>query len=840
MYKWTLRYRDDNGANKLNPDRFIKGYFWFADAPTLNASYQYSGMIPVSPSQVYQANGDGTNNILRFVTFYDYEKHYVSDLNFSPSQDTFMVPSGCYYAIISIPIAQDPYLVSITQGAGSSFVSYYTSRVVQPIYKTLNRDFEKQASYQFYREKLDGNLKLLKDDYDYVAALPFDKKMFLDVEDLDGFLPKYVGQFYKTDCKWNQDDKSVEIKTEPADDYVEVLGGLDKTFNIIQEAPELQDVTIRRRPVIQVYIPGDNVITNLLGGTYWEQEIQVDPVTDHNTLINTYYFANPKNIIYVPSSYASSLSTDITGEYDNNRVHIDNTYRIITTSITWFSVKYQLQRISDNAILYETAAVNPRYYSINTAPFNGVNGETGTFYFTEYKIYVRYYTDLANVRGTDTYPVPSEDIVANNNNYGYVIGYNIDDFYIYDEFVDYPTKFGKVPDGAPDAGRYYREFQVPVSSGLSNPSPVSSSNWKSVSLWFFTTLDIRYTEFIDGRDFTLRDAYPLHSVIQVLLREIGSHVTFGNTTEYSEFLYAATNPLGGFTFLDFEGGTLLSDYAGNLHHFITPKSNIMVGDYDQPAQKSEVTLSQILNMLRDVYKCYWHIEDSKLRIEHVSFYQKGGTYSYTPIVGADLTQLVQPRNGKNWGFAQNSWEFDKENMPERFEFGWMDDVSIPFEGKPIQIRSGFVQLGRVEDMNVNGVTTDIDFIMANPQNISRDGLCLLGAVDVDGQYRMPYIEANIGYNSEVIMQNGFLSWLYLHPKFHTYDLPSDKVNINGEDETLYDNITQKKKQEVVYPATQIINPYKLVKTDLGNGIVDKLSVNMESRMIKATIKHDTE
>lgn len=827
--------------------------FLSADKAFTDSTSAYGGITAVSPSQVYQTHVS-VGTTFKKIIYYDFNKRYASAV-LSPTS-VFTIPSGVYYARIVIASeanGEDVNTVGMALGSGSAFVDYFTNRQVYPIYKTLSRDFEKQASYQFYREKLDGNLKLTKHDYDYIEALDFDQKMYLEIEDLEGILPNYLGQFYKTDCKWNSDDRIVEIKTEPADDYVEILGGLDKTFNIIQEAPELQDVILRRRPVIQVYIPGDTVLTNFLGGSYWEQEIQVDPVFDHNTLVNTYKFYNSKNIRVIPASYSQFLSTDVTGEYDDAGLQDDGNYELKVQTDSFYPgyarYRYFIVPVGsspdidgsyNSTGLYRTPFSNWKDTSINALLFSGINGETGEFYFTDYKIYVRYYTDLLDVRGTATYPVPSEDIVANNSNYKRVIGYNIDDFYIYDEFVDYPTKFGKVPEGAPDAGRYYKEFQVSVVTGLSNPSPVSSSNWKSVSLWFFTTLDIRYTEFIDGEDFTLRDSYPLHSVIQVLLREIGSHVTFDNTTEHSEFLYSTTNPLGGFTFLDFDGGTLLSDYVGNLHHFVTPKSNIMVGDYDQPAQKSEVTLSQILNMLRDVYKCYWHIENRKLRIEHVSWYQKGGTYNFTPIVGADLTQLVQPRNGKNWGFSQNKWEFDKENMPERFEFGWMDDVSIPFEGKPIQMRSSFVQLGRVEDMNVNGVTTDIDFIMANPQNISRDGLCLLGAVEIDGVYRMPYIEANIGYNSEVIMQNGFLSWLYLHPKFHTYDLPSDKVTINGEDEILYDNITQKKKQEVVYPATQVINPFQLVKTDLGNGIVDKLSVNMESLMIKATIKHDTE
>ncbi|AFM54801.1 hypothetical protein B620_gp23 [Croceibacter phage P2559S] len=846
MYKWTLKHREENGANRLNPREVKQGVYMDTNSGQLIQldTYATSGMMPVTPAQQYQGHSP-TSEVFRKVVFFNTAKELVSGIDSWVS--TFTVPSGCYYAVVSFRSIShnntQPEEVGATLGLGSAFEPYFVSKQVQPIYKSMERGYDLESNYQFYREKLKGNLKLVRDDYDYVAALSFDTKIYIDIEDLNGVLPVYKGQFYKTDCKWDGDDRILEVKTEPADDYVEIMAGLEKTFNLIKIAPELEAITVRRRPLIQVYIPGDTVVTNLLGGTYWEQEIQDEPVFDHNTLVQTYKFANPKNIRIVPAAFGAGLSTDITGEYDDNRLNANGLYRLIEEANTVYPsftrYRYKIQRVSDDVILYETGFTNWRESGVNLLPFNGVNGETGQFYFTEYRIYVRYYTDLLNVRGTDTYAVPNEDIVANNRNYRRVIGYNIDSFYIYDQFTDTPTQYGRVPDDAPNGGKYYKQFLVSVTTGLSQPQPVSSSNWRAVSLWFFNTLDIRYTEFIDGQDFKLRDAYTLHGTIKALLREVGSNVTHDNSTQYSEFLYSANNPLGGFTFLDFNGGTIATDYEGNITHFLTPKSNIIAGEYDQPAQKAEITLGQVLNMLRDVYRVFWHIENGKLRFEHISWYQNGGTYG-APIVGADLTLLKQPRNGKSWGFSQNKWAFDKENMPERFEFGWMDDVSPPFDGSPIQIRSNYVQLGRIEDLAVNGITTDIDFVMGNAQEISKDGFCLISAVVRGGIYRVPFIEMELGYNEQVIMQNGLLSWTYLHPKFHVYDLPSDKANINGDDVTLFQNNTRQKKQEVTYPANQGINPYQLVRTQLGDGIIDKLMVSMESYIVKATIKHDTD
>lgn len=847
MYKFYLEHRNANTANIVNPKQFTQGRYIDHNGNEGTSIYlAYSGLSPVSSGQTFQAHWT-INTAIRYVTFYDSEQRIMTGAGLE-NVTQFTVPSGAGFVRITSRSAQfneDPYDVGLTLGAGSSFVDYYTRRDLIPVYKKLSRGYDLQSNQQYYREKLTGNLKLTRDDYDYLAALAFDTKVYLTIVDQQGILNDYTGYFYKTDCKWNSDDRIVEVKTKPYDNYTEIIGGLNKTYNLIELAPELQEIDLRRRPLIQVYIPGDKVVTNILGGTHWEQEIQTDPIFDHGALTNTYKFYNTQNKRVIPTSYGSSLSTDVTGEYDDNRLNANGLYRLIEEADTiYFSFtryRYKIQRVSDNAILYQTGYTNWRETGVNLLPFNGVNGETGSFYFTEYRIYVRYYTDLLDVRGTSTYAVPSEDIVANNSNYKRVIGYNVgtDKFAIYDQFVEYPTKFGRVPDGAPDAGKYYKEFLVAPSSGLSKPTPVSSTNWRAVSLWFFTDINIRYTEFIDGQDFTLRDSFPLHSVIQKLLLAVGSSVSFSNTTDYSELLYSTTNPLGGFSYLDFDGGSIATAYTGNLQYFLTPKSNIISANYDQPAAKAETTLGGILQMLRDTFKIYWHVDNGRLRLEHISWYQKGGTYS-TPIVGTDLTQLVQPRNGKNWGFAKNKWEFDKESMPERFEYGWMDDVTPPFEGFNIDILSNYVQEGRVEDLNIGIATTDIDFVQSNPQEVSKDGFCLISAVLLNGVYRVPFIEANLDYNHEVIMQNGFLSWLALHPKYHIYDLPADRVKVNNEETILFQNNTRQKKQEVSFPAGQNINPYQLVKTSIGDGVVDKFSVDMQSYIVKATIKHDTE
>lgn len=1047
MYNFTIRYNSESGTNILNPDQVTQGYIWNVDVAEYNVDRAYSGFCVVIPNTQYQSGGSSGSNIISHVSFYNSEKDNIGFLDTGLS-DNFTTPADCVFAVVTFKSINDGEpdvtLISITPGLNSDSELYYVSTVVNPIFDKLDRTQDKQSGFEFYRTKIKGVLKLLNSDYSLLFDQPFDTEFLIDIEDSTKVFENYTGVFYKTDCKWDDDSKIVVIKHETRDEYEYILAGLNKTFNLIDLKPELESIDVKRRPLIQIYIPGSTVVTNVMGATFWEQEIQTEPITDTNDLINVYKFFNSQNIRSIASGYSSVLSTDVTGAYDDNRENGD--YRLIEESRRPFLARtryrFTILKISTGEPLYRTQWTKKTKPIITTVLFGGINGNTGSFYFTEYRIYTRYYTDVEVVDEQPTHTIPSTDIVANNSNYETVIGYDLSGaFQFYDEFSKAPTKFGKVPDDAPNKGEYYKELTVLPSSGLSNPIPISSSHWVATSLWFFNSKTIRQNEFNNGADFQLRNSYPLHSVIDVLLRASGSRIVFNNNSSHSEVLYSGSNPITSFTYLDFDGSLGVEKTVQNFHISITPKSNILIGDYDQPAQKLNVSLSQILRMLKDTMRLEWHIRDNRLILEHISWYQNGGTYS-TPKVGLDLTTDTNIKNNLSWGFAQNKWEFDKQDMPQRLEYNWMDDVSTAFEGFPIEVSSKFVQQGKIDDYTIGNTTTDIDFLMANPNEASKAGLVMLGCVDdqnvsyeysdesaylgtnnlyaqgvgyifsstgltqivkiesklwvrnnkdvifkistgdldtldqqtvveqktftalefnkiangfftyemitpfalspneflhisletVDGstdvgmrttfeittadvyhikesdvwsvsvinasddgdhinlgddrfidqdEYyedaegnlytepdpvdpitpielsevnvyavpirlygykirRVPFLKRNLAVNSEVIIQNGFMSWLFLHPIFHTSDLPSNNVKINNEDVVLTNNITRFKKQEVSYPLNGVVDPYKLVKTALGNGIIEKMSIDMLSYQVKAIIRHDTE
>lgn len=718
-----------------------------------------------------------------------------------------------------------------------------TKQTVRPNYKDdLTLDYELETNQRFYRAKLSGKINFVRADYDIINDAPFDSEFFLYIEKSDDwgqtYNQYYKAKFMKTDCTFNDDDKLVTVQPETIDQYNDVLAGLEKEYNLIELTPQIEFLTIRKRPLIQIYVPGDSIVSCFLGGTNWEQD--ANATTDQNALIQTYHFAlcNILKEIQITSHgspevisglYVGRMSTGVSPDefmgdlYPelNVNYYIHIAQKLVAGGLPIGLAGVEIRRRSDDVAMF-------RYTKITQEPFDTLefdltavegSGATGTMHadMKSYNIYARYLVDVDKIDDLDTYPLSSDDIVDNNRNYRRAIGYAIDVAFISKNFSDTPTEWGLA-----DSGKY---FAPPYSIYGQTFYPIARSTWRYASLWFGFYLMDWILEEKARKAYTLRDAFTLSSCINVLLKEFAPGITHEATPEYSQFLYNTNNPISGQSF------KLL----------ISQKSNIINGEYQTPAQKAPVTLQQIMTMLRDIYKCYWYIEDGKFKIEQVSWFRNGGSYGYNPIIDYDLTQLENVRNGKKLAFATSEYSFDKVDMPERYQFEWMDDVTTPFEGLPIEITSKYVTAGKIEEINISNFTSDIDLMLLNPGAISSDGFALFAAVTPSGggQLELPFTRQTVD-NVEYYLQNGYLAFINIQPTYWAYDMPARNFKINNSPNYAI-GIERKKKQTLNFPAgTTDPNPMQLVKTYIGNGQVDKLSVNLCSRNIKATLKYDTE
>lgn len=718
-----------------------------------------------------------------------------------------------------------------------------TKQTVRPNYKDdLTLDYELETNQRFYRAKLSGKINFVRADYDIINDAPFDSEFFLYIEKSDDwgqtYNQYYKAKFMKTDCTFNDDDKLVTVQPETIDQYNDVLAGLEKEYNLIELTPQIEYLTIRKRPLIQIYVPGDSIVSCFLGGTNWEQD--ANATTDQNALVGTYHFALCnilKEIQITPNGSPSAIGGLYigrmkTGANANNfegnlypELNVDYYIYISQQRIEGLpfgGVIAEIRKRSDDTVMF-------RYSKATISPFDTLefdltavegSGATGTMHadMKSYNIYARYLCDVEKIDDLNTYPLPADDIVDNNRNYRRVIGYAIDVAFISNNFSDTPTEWGLA-----DSGKY---FEPPYSIYGQTFYPIARSTWRYASLWFgFYLMDFILEEKA-RKAYTLHDAFTLSSCINVLLKEFAPRVTHEATPEYSQFLYNKNNPISGRSF------KLL----------ISQKSNIINGEYKTPARKAPITLQQIMTMLRDIYKCYWYIENGKFKIEQVSWFRNGGSYGYNPIIDYDLTQLENVRNGKKLAFATSEYSFDKVDMPERYQFEWMDDVTTPFEGLPIEITSKYVTAGKIKEINISNFTSDIDLMLLNPGAISSDGFALFAAVTPSGggQLELPFTRQTVD-NVEYYLQNGYLAFCNIQPTYWVYDMPARNFKINNSPYYAMGGLERKKKQTLNFPAgTTDPNPMQLVKTYIGNGQVDKLSVNLCSRNIKATLKYDTE
>lgn len=713
---------------------------------------------------------------------------------------------------------------------------------VFPIYKDdLAINYERESGQMFFREKLSGKLTFVGDDFTFLTSNAFDAAFHVTAK--RNGADYYQGVFYFTDCEINYDDNIISVQPEIEDAYDNILNNYEKELDLLQQAVETENITYYKRPMIQVYIKGEDVANCLIGNSCWEQDV-TEATTDTGYLVNTCHFALNtlyKQIMYVGSDgvvqawgiYAGRAinnGTDALAENNFNAANIPcvsglngttpNTAYQITCrqsqerkydsqqqAFYWENTNLiQLVRISDSVVVDEYKAVTTNlvrtFDAFESGSFTGNGG--GVFMLTSQAFYARYVCDVATIDTTPTYEISDNDLVENNRNYKRCIGY-INEFigavsYL---FSDEPTQYG----------RYENKYYLPPTSLIGTKYyPIAQSTWSSWSYWVkYPTFEHTF-EYKARAEITLKDAIPLHAVISALLAKYAPEITFSNTTDYSVFLY--------------------DQLALDL--YITQKTNILVAQYTQAAQKGTITLRDVFDMLKKCFNAYWFIENGKLRIEHVRFFENGGSYSLTPIDYIDLTEAENVRNGKKWTFGQNAVTFDKEDMPAQFTYTWMDDVSDVFAGQPIEIQSAFVKEDKIEEINIANFVTDVDKMLLLPSDFSQDGWALLGATN----NQLPIVTLTIGYD-EYYLQNGWLSMTFLQPNYLRYDLPAPLVKINGQD-TQALSVSRKKKQQVAFPMpTPKPNTNQTIKTAVGSGEIDALSVTILSDFAKGTIKFPT-
>lgn len=700
-----------------------------------------------------------------------------------------------------------------------------TPSLVHPVYKDdLAIQYEKETGQQFFRRKLSGKLDFVGEDYDTIMTYGFQSEyhVYIEMSTDNGqtFAAYWHGRFMRTDCTVNVDDKKISVQPDVIDQYTDILNGWEKEYNLIELAPAIDRVGIWKRPALQVYFLGDNKLTYIVNGLSFEQE--VDDSYDAGALVTGMHFGeNGRNrdlrmtidgTLY--NIYSGLIPWSGTAPYTVRYNTEDGLTYIYVEFVYMSRTLYQVKRSSDDVVLWEYEGLgDPTEFDLQPK-----NGSTGTMHcvVTERAVLTRILLDVEQYNGVDTYELSSTDFCYDNRNYRRCLPASLtgsDVFVVNSQFSDTPTEWGRTDDG--------KYFMKPVSLDPVEFYPIGRSQWINTSMWFRDYGIMDGIEYFGKKKAVVQTNYTLASVIGVLLAKVAPSVSFGETSTYSEILY----------------GTTSFNFA--THRLVmTPKSNLLAGEFSQPAMKAEITIRDVLDMLKNMLQCYWYIDgDNRLRIEHVSWFKNGGSYTQVATVGTDLTTMVNSRNGKSWAFATSQYEFNKEDMPVRYQFAWMDEVTEAFTGKPIDIVSKYVKENKVEDVTIANFTSDVDLMLLAPENVSKDGFALFAAVLSSGVYELGI--GAIGLTGATA-QNYVLALTNLLPKYWTYDLPATGAEIDGQAITVYGTRRNRRQKINIPTGGTDPDPLNLVRTGLGDGQVHDMSINLSSRMAKTTLAYDTE
>lgn len=707
---------------------------------------------------------------------------------------------------------------------------------VYPVWSdSANLKWGTEGEFVFKRLKLNGTFTLVngvRKDFNLVWAQDLDHQFTFRAEYLvDGIVVDTVnGTFYKTDCPlWDEDNERVDVVVQTIDRYEKLMKAFNKEFDLIQLLqPETYKINYKKEPLIQIAFPYHGILYNRIGSSSFQTDL---PDVYSSVQLEDFGFIHESPVrVYIPGT--NDMIPDVSGIYEQTAPtqyeREDGVYRISRVETT----RWTITDIAAATIVYRgidgvTTMLDRNPFTTTPDTILESTVDPGNSYCAPFPIWPhqRILTDATTVGGDATIPIPQPDIGDLTFQYdNYIDMSGLVNYYIdvdpSDEHTLNSTKFGKYNEDAQHFADEY--FNPPNEIGVGTIAyPLMQPSWTEFALVEYVVAGFNDELIEAATTIVLKDAYALGDVIGLLLAQIDTTLYWEPTVFGSKFLFDTTNPISG--------------DAQSLQHFITPKSNIVISDYSQPDTGEMITFGDIDNLLKSVNLYWWIDGQGNFKIEHIFYFKNGRSYDpLMPHIGVNLTTLIEPRTGKAWGYHTKKYRYIKEKMPEQYTFGWMDKSSEYFDGYPVKINSGFVEKGLFIDRKVQKFSSELSLAVAFPDNFAVEGFFIMGAEFSGGEWTVPYESLSVGAFTNILAQNGWWSFYYIHDKFWRHNLPSPDANINGTDITAI--TTQRgKEQTLVFPAGMNPDPTRLITSGIGNCEIDEMEINLATR--KCTIKN---
>lgn len=346
------------------------------------------------------------------------------------------------------------------------------------------------------------------------------------------------------------------------------------------------------------------------------------------------------------------------------------------------------------------------------------------------------------------------------------------------------------------------------------------------------------TYFLKSEDLTgcqyeipIRNAMKLSDVIRLLVQKADPALTFEEDSDHSRFLFdTPNNPL-----LETQGYPTDKTQRLNSLFLIHMKDCSQMME-SQDAYDSKLSLDKVLKWLAVLVNGFYHIEGEKFRIEHLSWYENGKSYGGLRSITKDLVNTIEPRTQLPLGYHQNKIKYEKQDMPWREVWKYAHETRSPriFDELSLTYPGNAVDQNKEENHEATNLDANLIGVFRFGREFGPEGWMLV-CCDENG---MVLNETSLDDGTTQIM-NGHLCWWHLLLRYNLHGRVQRTAScLNRTITTRSQN--KIKSQEVEYVDEQTPDPYGQVRTDVGDGDIETVKTDLQTRKHRITINHSHE
>lgn len=237
------------------------------------------------------------------------------------------------------------------------------------------------------------------------------------------------------------------------------------------------------------------------------------------------------------------------------------------------------------------------------------------------------------------------------------------------------------------------------------------------------------------------------------------------------------------------------------------------------AWKGMVSFSGLMQILNDMLNLWWYVEGGVLHIEHESW--------FVNQPGIDLTS----QEYEIFIRGSNAYEY-KGELPRYEVWQFMEAKDADFVGVPIEYTfiEGIEE--STKDRVISDVTTDIEYVIKTPDEISNDGWVFV-VCDANN-----YILQEPGILTGIMKHNAHLSSSNIQHHYFRHGRPFASGKMNRKNTTFLSTEKKKVQKNISFAPSLGFDPQKTIKTYLGWGEVESAEENIKTETITVTLKYD--